>query len=49
LASFRGSSGGLHVPVRMGNQLTGDAAHDAGMLAAVDLRLRLRRSTRHWP
>lgn len=27
-------------PARVGNQLTGDAAHDAGVLAAVDLRLR---------
>lgn len=28
------------VPARVGDQLTGDAAHDAGVLAAVDLRLR---------
>lgn len=28
------------VPARAGEQLTGDAAHDAGVLAAVDLRLR---------
>lgn len=27
-------------PARVGDQLTGDAAHDAGVLAAVDLRLR---------
>ncbi|MDK4804966.1 MAG: hypothetical protein OC190_00285 [Novosphingobium aromaticivorans] len=27
-------------PARAGDQLTGDAAHDAGVLAAVDLRLR---------
>jgi hypothetical protein len=28
------------VPAHVGDQLTGDAAHDAGVLAAVDLRLR---------
>lgn len=28
------------VPARVGDQLTGDAAYDAGVLAAVDLRLR---------
>lgn len=27
-------------PARVGDQLTGDATHDAGVLAAVDLRLR---------
>jgi hypothetical protein len=27
-------------PARVGEQLTGDAAHDASILAAVDLRLR---------